>query len=89
MAIGELTFLVAEDHDFQRKTLVRMLQGLGAKTVLEAADGKLALEAFRDLTQPDRYHHLRPRHARNGRHGVHPPRWRSRCADLPDPFQCA
>ena len=52
MAIGELTFLVAEDHDFQRKTLVRMLQGLGAKTVLEAADGKLALDAFRDLTQP-------------------------------------
>lgn len=52
MSMGELTFLVAEDHDFQRKTLVRMLQGLGAKTVLEAANGKLALDAFRDLTQP-------------------------------------
>lgn len=52
MAIGELTFLVAEDHDFQRKTLVRMLQGLGAKTILEAANGKFALDVFRDLTQP-------------------------------------
>lgn len=52
MAIGELTFLVAEDHDFQRKTLVRMLQGLGAKTILEAANGRLALDTFSDLTQP-------------------------------------
>ncbi|HEX7811365.1 MAG TPA: EAL domain-containing response regulator [Burkholderiales bacterium] len=52
MPIGELTFLVAEDHEFQRKTLVRMLQGMGVKTVLEAANGKLALEAFTDLTQP-------------------------------------
>ena len=52
MDIGELTFLVAEDHDFQRKTLVRMLRGLGAKTVLEAANGKLALELFRSLAQP-------------------------------------
>jgi EAL domain-containing protein (putative c-di-GMP-specific phosphodiesterase class I) len=52
MEIGGLTFLVAEDHDFQRKTLVRMLQGLGAKTVLEAANGKIALEIFSDLAQP-------------------------------------
>ncbi|HYJ17610.1 MAG TPA: EAL domain-containing response regulator [Burkholderiales bacterium] len=43
---------MAEDHDFQRKTLVRMLRGLGAKTVLEAANGKLALELFRSLAQP-------------------------------------
>jgi EAL domain-containing protein (putative c-di-GMP-specific phosphodiesterase class I)/FixJ family two-component response regulator len=52
MAIEELTFLVAEDHDFQRKTLVRMLQGLGARNVVEAADGRQALDAFEDLLQP-------------------------------------
>ena len=48
MQIAELNFLVAEDHDFQRRTLVRMLAGLGAKNVGDAADGKAALELFRD-----------------------------------------
>lgn len=48
MRASELTFLVAEDHDFQRKALVRMLHGLGAATVLEAIDGKEALGAFTD-----------------------------------------
>ena len=52
MQITELHFLVAEDHDFQRKTLVRMLTGLGAKHVSEAADGKAALDIFTDLAQP-------------------------------------
>jgi len=50
MQISELNFLVAEDHDFQRRTLVRMLGGLGAKNVADAADGKAALDIFRDLT---------------------------------------
>jgi EAL domain-containing protein (putative c-di-GMP-specific phosphodiesterase class I)/CheY-like chemotaxis protein len=52
MSIRELTFLVAEDHEFQRKALVRMLRGLGAEVVLEAEDGKAALDLFADLTQP-------------------------------------
>ncbi|HWA12344.1 MAG TPA: EAL domain-containing response regulator [Burkholderiales bacterium] len=52
MSIRELTFLVAEDHEFQRKALVRMLQGLGAEVVLEAEDGRAALDLFADLTQP-------------------------------------
>ncbi len=52
MQITEMHFLVAEDHDFQRKTLVRMLTSLGVKHVSEAADGKAALEIFTDLTQP-------------------------------------
>jgi EAL domain-containing protein (putative c-di-GMP-specific phosphodiesterase class I)/CheY-like chemotaxis protein len=52
MSIRELTFLVAEDHAFQRKALVRMLQGLGAEVVLEAEDGRAALDLFADLTQP-------------------------------------
>jgi EAL domain-containing protein (putative c-di-GMP-specific phosphodiesterase class I)/CheY-like chemotaxis protein len=52
MEMDKLHFLVAEDHEFQRKTLVRMLAGLGAKHVKEAADGKAALEIFTDLMQP-------------------------------------
>jgi EAL domain-containing protein (putative c-di-GMP-specific phosphodiesterase class I)/CheY-like chemotaxis protein len=51
MQISELNFLVAEDHDFQRRTLVRMLAGLGAKNVADAPDGKAALDIFRDLTR--------------------------------------
>lgn len=52
MQIENLNFLVAEDHDFQRRALVRMLTGLGAKSVAEAADGKAALEIFLDLARP-------------------------------------
>jgi EAL domain-containing protein (putative c-di-GMP-specific phosphodiesterase class I)/FixJ family two-component response regulator len=39
-----LNVLVAEDHDFQRRTLARMLRSLGALQVLEASNGKEALE---------------------------------------------
>lgn len=46
MGIEALHVLVAEDHDFQRRTLVRMLASLGAKRVSEAADGKAALAIF-------------------------------------------
>jgi EAL domain-containing protein (putative c-di-GMP-specific phosphodiesterase class I)/ActR/RegA family two-component response regulator len=35
--------LVVEDHDFQRRVVVRMLQSLGAGAVLEANDGNKAL----------------------------------------------
>jgi EAL domain-containing protein (putative c-di-GMP-specific phosphodiesterase class I) len=52
MQIEELRFLVAEDHDFQRRTLVRMLAGLGAKHVAEASDGRAALDLFRGAAQP-------------------------------------
>ncbi|MFI4986714.1 MAG: EAL domain-containing protein [Alphaproteobacteria bacterium] len=51
MRIDELHFLVAEDHDFQRRTLVRILRSLGAKHVVEAGDGKMALELFRNSPQ--------------------------------------
>src|SRR5262245_6759283 len=52
MSIEELSFLVAEDHDFQRRTLLRILAGLGAKHVAEAADGNAALEIFRGAQRP-------------------------------------
>ncbi|HEU0233877.1 MAG TPA: EAL domain-containing response regulator [Gallionella sp.] len=44
--------LVAEDHDFQRRTLVRMLRGLGIIDVLEAANGREALEVIRSAPRP-------------------------------------
>jgi EAL domain-containing protein (putative c-di-GMP-specific phosphodiesterase class I)/CheY-like chemotaxis protein len=52
MAIEELHLLVAEDHEFQRKTLLRMLAALGAKRVSEAGDGKAALEIFAAAQPP-------------------------------------
>ena len=52
MGIEQLHLLVAEDHDFQRKTLVRMLLGMGARQVSEAQDGRGALLIFKDRQQP-------------------------------------
>jgi EAL domain-containing protein (putative c-di-GMP-specific phosphodiesterase class I)/CheY-like chemotaxis protein len=50
--LASLRFLVAEDHDFQRVMLVRMLEGLGARTVHEAADGAAALNILQDPVRP-------------------------------------
>lgn len=44
--------LVVEDHDFQRRTLVRMLHSLGIVDVLEAANGREALEIIRSVPKP-------------------------------------
>src|SRR3954471_1988884 len=52
MTIGQLHLLVAEDHDFQRKTMVRMLGALGATRVSEAGDGKAALDIFTAAQPP-------------------------------------
>jgi EAL domain-containing protein (putative c-di-GMP-specific phosphodiesterase class I)/CheY-like chemotaxis protein len=52
MGIEALHVLVAEDHDFQRRTLVRMLTGMGARRVSEAADGRTALELFKGASEP-------------------------------------
>ncbi len=41
-----LTVLVAEDDDFQRRTVARMLRSMGALQVMEAGDGKQALAAL-------------------------------------------
>jgi len=43
----DLTVLVVEDHDFQRRTMARMLRSLGVREVLEAGDGRQALELLR------------------------------------------
>jgi EAL domain-containing protein (putative c-di-GMP-specific phosphodiesterase class I) len=47
-----LSFLVAEDHEFERRTLVKMLAGLGAKGVYEAPDGGAALAIVQDPSRP-------------------------------------
>lgn len=48
MSLADLSVLVVEDHDFQRRTLVRILRNLGIGDVLEAADGEEALTVLGD-----------------------------------------
>lgn len=49
-----LSFLVVEDHSFQRTMMVEMLEGLGARSIHEAANGFSALEVTRELDgEPD------------------------------------
>jgi EAL domain-containing protein (putative c-di-GMP-specific phosphodiesterase class I) len=52
MPCANLRFLIAEDHAFQRGEWLRTLQGLGARTVHEAADGHGALTILRDPGRP-------------------------------------
>ena len=52
MQIADLCFLVAEDHEFQRSALVRVLTSLGAKDILAAADGRSALALLKASKRP-------------------------------------
>ena len=52
MPFADLRFLVVEDHDFQRRMLVKMLTTLGVSSVHSAADGAAALEITRDPQRP-------------------------------------
>ena len=52
LQIGDLRFLVVEDHGFQRWAARRALEDLGAKVVLEAADGRAALEILQNSAKP-------------------------------------
>jgi EAL domain-containing protein (putative c-di-GMP-specific phosphodiesterase class I)/FixJ family two-component response regulator len=52
MTIDNLNFLLVEDHDFQRRSLRRMLSGLGAQHITDVADGHAALGAFQQAPQP-------------------------------------
>jgi len=52
MKTDELHFLVVEDDDFQRETLVDMLLSLGAKSVRQAGDGRQALEILQASSSP-------------------------------------
>ena len=47
-----LRFLVVEDHEFQRRAMVQLLQTLGAPVVHAAEDGRAALQVLRDPDRP-------------------------------------
>lgn len=49
---AQLSVLVVEDHDFQRQVGVRLVQQMGAGTVLEAADGRNALAVLGQQPHP-------------------------------------
>ncbi|MEJ5988711.1 EAL domain-containing response regulator [Ramlibacter sp. PS3R-8] len=52
MPCKNLSFLVVEDHEFQRRGLVQLLASLGATAVHGAQDGEAALKLIADASQP-------------------------------------
>ena len=51
--LAAYSVLVVEDHDFQRRTAVQLLRGLGVGTIAEAGDGQAALDAIARSGPPD------------------------------------
>ena len=49
---SDLSFLVVEDHEFQRGVIMRLLRRLGAREVHGCADGASALKALADPATP-------------------------------------
>ncbi len=52
MDLSAYTILVVEDHDFQRRMTLRLLKDLGAETLLEASNGREALQSLVDRGEP-------------------------------------
>jgi len=52
MNIADIRFLVVEDHGFQRWVTGNLLEGMGAKHVYSASDGRVALEMLSELDPP-------------------------------------
>lgn len=50
---ADFTVVVVEDHDFQRRTVVQLLRGLGVGTVKDAPNGADALRLLEDGPIPD------------------------------------
>lgn len=50
--IADLHFLIAEDDEFQRHWLVVMLAKLGAQHIVEAENGRVALQILQDKKHP-------------------------------------
>jgi CheY-like chemotaxis protein len=48
----QLSFLVVEDHEFQRKTVVQILNDMHARMVHAATDGRSALALMQSLPKP-------------------------------------
>jgi CheY-like chemotaxis protein len=53
MTLADCTVMVVEDHEFQRQTTLQILANLGARTLLEAADGEGALALLAGGQRPD------------------------------------
>ena len=53
MEFGKLSVLAVEDHDFQRRMLVRVLTDLGVGTLTEAIHGRDALNRLEQGLKPD------------------------------------
>lgn len=49
---SQLTFLVVEDHEFQRNMVVKMLKALKVKQVYTAEDGRAGLDLLKSLKAP-------------------------------------
>ena len=52
MGLADLKVMVVEDHGFQRRMALRLLEELGIAGALEAADGQSALDLLQRLSQP-------------------------------------
>jgi DNA-binding SARP family transcriptional activator/EAL domain-containing protein (putative c-di-GMP-specific phosphodiesterase class I)/FixJ family two-component response regulator len=50
---ADYSVVVVEDHDFQRRTVVQLLRGLGVGTVKDAAGGDAALQLLESAPIPD------------------------------------
>lgn len=53
MTLADCTVMVVEDHEFQRRTTLQILANLGARVLLEAADGEDALALLAGGQRPD------------------------------------
>ena len=52
MRLGDLSVMVVEDHGFQRRVALRLLEELGLTRVSAAADGRAALTALEQMPVP-------------------------------------
>ena len=52
MQLSGLSVMVVEDHNFQRRVALRLLEELGLTAIREAADGKSALAALEKAATP-------------------------------------
>lgn len=52
MTLGEMSFLVVEEHGLQRWAIDNLLRGLGARHVLAAANAKAALDLWKRAPAP-------------------------------------
>ena len=50
--LEDLNLLVVEDHDFQRRGIMKLIEQLGAAAVHGASDGAAALEVLGDGARP-------------------------------------